>query len=345
MKNEQVKTAKDIADKLGVHRGTVSKALSGSSEISEETKSLVLAACKKYNYVPNALGRSLKTNKTNTIIVHHPFTTSNNDKTLEDDKFLDIFFLRFLDGVGLACNEYRYSVILSIGANDTMEQNDTIDLLRKRQADGVIVLSPLANDFCVNELVKNKIPFVVGNTEENIGERGKCVDIDNEHKAYWATKYLISRGHTKIGVVVEPQKSTPGRDFSKGVKRAFAEAGEDIPDCMFKNITGECHDCYQLAKELLEEENITAILTPLNDMSFVIQRCVNDLKRRVLVLAESSPLWLYLNPNIPYIKSPIKKLGMEMAASLIKIIENKDEKKATKMLYSKIIDENGDEFN
>ena len=74
-------TLKQIAKELDVSVSTVSKALSNSKEISEDTTQKIQAFAKLYNYKPNNIALSLKNRKTKTIgilipeIVHHFFST------------------------------------------------------------------------------------------------------------------------------------------------------------------------------------------------------------------------------------------------------------------------------
>ena len=58
---------KDIARELKLSPATVSKALNGQSDVSEETKTLVCDTAKKMGYFPNSSARALKTNKTHNI--------------------------------------------------------------------------------------------------------------------------------------------------------------------------------------------------------------------------------------------------------------------------------------
>ncbi len=52
-------TIKDIARAAGVSYSTVSRSLSGSSEISEKTRSRILQLCKEMNYTANVVARSM----------------------------------------------------------------------------------------------------------------------------------------------------------------------------------------------------------------------------------------------------------------------------------------------
>jgi LacI family transcriptional regulator len=63
----QAATIKQIAQALSVSVSTVSRALSDSHEISEETKKVIKAYAKKINYRSNPIARSLKNGRSNSI--------------------------------------------------------------------------------------------------------------------------------------------------------------------------------------------------------------------------------------------------------------------------------------
>ena len=65
-------TIKDVAREANVAPSTVSRVLSDSPKISEETKIKVNKAIKKLNYKPNAIARSLVNNKTKILGVVLP---------------------------------------------------------------------------------------------------------------------------------------------------------------------------------------------------------------------------------------------------------------------------------
>ena len=55
---------KDIAKRCGVSVATVSKALNGHTDISDETKRMVREMCREMGYLPNSSARALKTKRT-----------------------------------------------------------------------------------------------------------------------------------------------------------------------------------------------------------------------------------------------------------------------------------------
>ena len=60
-------TTKDLAKACGVSRTTVTRALSGTGRISEETKSRILNMAKELEYQPDLLARSLVKGRSMTI--------------------------------------------------------------------------------------------------------------------------------------------------------------------------------------------------------------------------------------------------------------------------------------
>ena len=60
-------TLKDVAKAAGVSYATVSRALSGSSQIGSETRERVLKLCDEMGYTTNFVARSMVTKRTNLI--------------------------------------------------------------------------------------------------------------------------------------------------------------------------------------------------------------------------------------------------------------------------------------
>ena len=52
-------TIKDVAKAAGVSYSTVSRALSGSPEISADTRERILQVCKEMNYTANTVARAM----------------------------------------------------------------------------------------------------------------------------------------------------------------------------------------------------------------------------------------------------------------------------------------------
>lgn len=68
-------TIKDVAKIACVSPATVSHALSGDTRVNEKTRKLVREAADKLKYTPKEIGRSLRSQKTETIAFIIPNTS------------------------------------------------------------------------------------------------------------------------------------------------------------------------------------------------------------------------------------------------------------------------------
>jgi len=72
MSNNRMPTQKEIADSLGVSRGTVDRALHNRKGVSEDTKTVIVEKVKQLGYTPNRLASFLSTGRTLNIAMITP---------------------------------------------------------------------------------------------------------------------------------------------------------------------------------------------------------------------------------------------------------------------------------
>ena len=121
-------TIKDIARIAGVSTSTVSRALSNSPELSEQTRQRILEICRREGYRVNALARSLICNKTNVIGLIVPEVTNP-------------FYAELSLGIETHARSLGYNVILCNGQNDTKVTEELFGFLISHQVDGIILAS------------------------------------------------------------------------------------------------------------------------------------------------------------------------------------------------------------
>ncbi|MCP5454922.1 MAG: LacI family DNA-binding transcriptional regulator [Thermotogae bacterium] len=133
----------DIAKISGVSKATVSKVINNYSGVSEKSREKVIDACKKLDYTPNFLARSLRLNKTNSIGLIVPDLSNQ-------------FFSRFSKGVHQEALKNNYTVLIG----DSLESSDIEKKLVKefsaRKVDGLIIISTNQN----NNYPNSQIPIV-----------------------------------------------------------------------------------------------------------------------------------------------------------------------------------------
>jgi DNA-binding LacI/PurR family transcriptional regulator len=180
-------TIKEIAEKAGVSRSTVSRALKDHSSISAATKQRVQTIAQELGYVPNYIAQSLSINRTRTIgvVITH---------------LLNPFSWRIVEGVDLAAHDLGYSVIISSSRNDRARELDVIQAFQRRRVDGIIVSSSHLGTYYSSVLNMVDIPVVLIN-EQQPGDNIWSVTNDDYSSARMAVEYLLEIGHRQIGYV------------------------------------------------------------------------------------------------------------------------------------------------
>src|SRR6478752_9737937 len=98
--------AAEVAKRVGVSLSTVSRALSGSPLISEETRQLVREAAESLDYHVDAAGSSLRTGLTRTVGVVIPLAHAAKQN------LSDPFFLEILGAIADELSASGYSMLL-----------------------------------------------------------------------------------------------------------------------------------------------------------------------------------------------------------------------------------------
>ena len=96
---------KELSRRLGLSQTTVSRALNGYPEVSEETRERVTEFAQKMNYQPNSSARRLATGKTNAI--GHVVPLAEHD-------MINPHFSDFIAGAGEVYNRRGYDMLISI---------------------------------------------------------------------------------------------------------------------------------------------------------------------------------------------------------------------------------------
>ncbi len=146
-------TIRDVAREAQVHPSTVSRVFSGNASISEATRKRVLDAADNLGFQPNAIARSLKTQKTNTIgmVVPHVF----------EGFFDDSFFPQIMRGMLEAAYQHQFRLIVGGSQGYTDEISQIRDIMQSSQADGIVVMSSRLDVDTVDRLLELDTPFVL----------------------------------------------------------------------------------------------------------------------------------------------------------------------------------------
>ena len=186
-------TVKDVAERAGVSPSTVSRVISNHPKISEKTKTKVLKIMEELGYYPNAIARSLASNKTGTIGVILPARSG--------DLLLNPFFPEALRGILKGASANSYDVLISSGYEGEDELEILKKLIRSSKVDGIIIMSSRIDDECQDYLNSIEFPFSLIGSPYDHKEKVNHVDNDNYMAAYELTTYLSMIGKKKIALI------------------------------------------------------------------------------------------------------------------------------------------------
>jgi LacI family transcriptional regulator len=308
-------TIRDVAKAAGVHPSTVSRVMNGNSSISQETIKKVRLVIKELKYTPNALARSLKTNKLRTFGMLIP-------------DIANPFYAGLARGVENAANEHGYNVILCNTDYSFEKEKTYLRLLEERRVEGLILASAKSQYKSIMELEKRKFPYML--LSRNIkGLQRNSISINNIVGGFLATQYLIGLGHKKIGHITGPYNTTADLDRIKGYKKALHDYG--IPFNMqymgkgdFKNKGGY----YVMNNFLKLADPPTAVFTA-NDLLAVgsieaIREQGYDVPHDFSIVGfDDIQLASYLSPPLTTIRQPMLEMGYLAIIKLLERIGNK----------------------
>src|SRR5512146_1096693 len=124
-------TIRDIAKKLGLSIGAVSRALDGYPDISEETRLRVVQTAHEMGYVPNQDARQLRRKKGDAVGYILPANTP---------RFADPFFTEFLAGLGDETAVHPFDLLISIAApGQEAEHQIYRKWIQSHKVDGLIL--------------------------------------------------------------------------------------------------------------------------------------------------------------------------------------------------------------
>jgi len=206
-------TIKEIAQRLGLNASTVSRALSGSDQVSEATRRRVLEVARELNYSPNLLAQSLVGAAHNLI----------GCMILE---FTNPFYIPMIRAIEDMAGKHDYIIFLSESRRDITMERHVIERYRRVRAAGVIVMPVLVELSHLQALEDEGTPVVVVGRD---APGFDSVNVNNDRSGYLVGQHLTGLGHRHIGYVFSGETyNAPERARLAGLRRALEEAGAEI---------------------------------------------------------------------------------------------------------------------
>ncbi|MFJ4175328.1 LacI family DNA-binding transcriptional regulator [Microbacterium sp. NPDC089696] len=185
-------TIEDVAERAGVHAGTVSRALNErtASMVSDPTRERIRSIAQELGYVPNILARGLITDASSSIGVLVPDLTNP-------------LFPPIVRGIESVLGPRGYTTLIANTDGNDVKERAAFDSLLARRADGFVVATGHADHDLLAEAQRRGIRVVTVN-------RGApdvafpLVTADNETGMRAVLEHLVELGHTRITHLAGP---------------------------------------------------------------------------------------------------------------------------------------------
>ncbi len=217
-------TLRDVADRAGVSRSTVSAVLNNAclgTRMSASTRERVFQAATDLSYRPNAVARSLRHQSMNTIGFYNGFGLVDLHNP---------FLAAILDGTHNRCDHYDCDLLFhrQVRNNDVRKQ---LREITSGKVDGVLLYIEV-HDPLIELLIEQKFPAV---TLADVHPGLPSVTADDEAGSGMIARRLAAAGHKRVLYRIPPCT----RDSANCRRDAFVAAAEPLGMRVETRLTGD----------------------------------------------------------------------------------------------------------
>jgi DNA-binding LacI/PurR family transcriptional regulator len=313
-----------VAARAGVGRGTVSRVVNGSPQVSPEARAAVQRAIAELGYVPNRAARALVTQRTDSVAL----VVSESEERV----FGEPFFAGIVRGISSALLETPMQLWLAM-AQSPAERERMEHHLTSQHVDGVLLLSLHDADPLPALLEQRGLPTVLGGRPARMltdPNGAYFVDVDNAGGARLAIEHLLRQGRQRVATIAGPQDMGVGVARLSGYREAMRDNGVAVDETLiaygdFSETSGAA-----AMRRLLEAcPDLDAVFVASDLMACGALRALRAAGRRVpddvaVVGFEDAPIARQTDPPLTTVFQPMEEMGRQMARLLLSRIRNEE---------------------
>jgi DNA-binding LacI/PurR family transcriptional regulator len=310
-------TLEAVAARAGVGRGTVSRVVNGSTNVSARAREAVLSAIEDLGYVPNRAARSLVTRRTDCIAL----VVSESEERV----FAEPFFAGVVRGASAQIAGTTFQLWLAMITSST-DRSRLGRHLTAQHVDGAMLLSIHGDDTLPRLLEDRGLPTVLGGRPTGFAPTS-YVDVDNQAGARLAVDHLLARGRRRIATIAGPQDMTAGVARIEGYRDALRDVGllDGSEELVAYGRFGEASGRVAMQELLSRRPDIDAVFAASDPMAFGAMRAIRQAGRRIpddiaVVGFDGSPASGNTEPPLTTVHQPAEAMGRHMARLLMALI-------------------------
>lgn len=212
-------TIKDIAERAGVSKTTVSFAFNDPSRISAETYKRIMDIVAELGYVPDPVARTLTTKRLGAIGLLLPQPIQ--------EALANPYLCEVIRGIGEVCEQRELALTMLPPVKGRI-----VEAARRAAVDALLTIGVGPGTEVTEVLERRHLPFVTIDGAES--EHTVNVGVDDESASYALMRHILDLGHRRIAILaLRPEfYNPPDECFSvvidsrlAGFGRALAESG------------------------------------------------------------------------------------------------------------------------
>jgi DNA-binding LacI/PurR family transcriptional regulator len=306
-------TLEAVAALAGVSRGTVSRVINDSPQVSPRAREAVRRAIDELGFVPNRAARTLVTQRTDSVAL----VVSESEERF----FAEPYFAAIVRGISSGLAGSGMQLLLAV-AQSPAEREQLENYLTGQHVDGVLLVSLHGIDTLPARLESRGVPTVLGGRPLGVHPVA-CVDADNRGGARQAVGHLVAGGRRRIAAIPGPQDMAVGQERQSGYLDGLAEAGLPVEDSLVEPGDFSLDAGMRAASALLSRRpDLDAIFAASDAMAIGARRALRGLGRRIpedvaVVGFEDSPAAPHTDPPLTTVHQPVEAMGREMVRLLL----------------------------
>jgi len=290
-------TILDIAKLSGVGKSTVSRVLTNDPKVKAATREKVERVIQESGYVPSKSAQSMRGGSQKVIgVIISRLDSPSENKAVGT-------MLNHLYGAG-------YDVVIMESQFDRDKTNDHLQVLKRRNVDGIIVFGFTDCDIEAIETWQHRAVVIALDTE-NV----TSINYDNQGVIDSALAYLTAQGLTDIGFIgVDPSDKSTG-ELRLNAYLGWCAATQTEPNFQ----TGQLHheSAYQLVDKVISH-NTQAIVCASDTLALGVIKRLQELQREDIAVTGvgGNDLLSFLFPKVYSIDPGYQSAG-KLAANLL----------------------------
>jgi DNA-binding LacI/PurR family transcriptional regulator len=305
-------TLATVAAVAGVSPATVSRVINHSAPVTATIREAVENAIERLGYVPNRAARSLVTQRTDSIalVVREPVGFGIADPYLSS---MTVAASQSLVGTGM------HLVVMM--AQNGEEHAELANYVRAGHVDGVMLLSVHDDDPLPQQLLRAKIPMVLGGRPLNALEGCSYVDVDSRGGARAVARRFLEAGRTRLTTIAGPMDMTAGVDRLNGFRAALRELGHPPPAVAYGSFTRASGE--EAMRTLLRQEpDLDAVFVASDMMAIGAMSALKESGRHVpddvaVIGFDDVELSRHTHPALTTIHQPIAEQSRLLVEMLV----------------------------